>query len=57
MSRVIAVICLVLSATSARADATADFNALLDEVWEAQLEAFPVFASTLGDRRLTAWSI
>ena len=51
MNRVIAVICLVLSATSARADATADFNALLDEVWEARLEAFPVFASTLGDHR------
>ena len=31
--------------------ATDDFPALLDEVWEWQLENYPMFASQLGDRR------
>ena len=35
----------------AAADATADFQALLDESWEYQMQAFPTFASDLGDRR------
>lgn len=33
------------------ADAGADFEALLDEAWEWQLAAAPLFASRLGDRR------
>ena len=32
-------------------DATDDFNALLDEAWEWELENSPMFASQLGDRR------
>ena len=42
---------LVALAPHAGADATADFHALLDEVWEAQMENSPTFASALGDRR------
>ncbi len=32
-------------------DADDDFNALLDEAWEWELENSPLFASQLGDRR------
>jgi prolyl oligopeptidase len=32
-------------------DAADDFNALLDEAWEWELENSPMFASQLGDRR------
>ena len=46
----IALVLMSLPHTAA-ADATDDFHALLDEVWEAQMEAFPTFASSLGDRR------
>ena len=42
---------LISLSQPAAANATADFHALLDEVWEAQMEAFPTFASSLGDRR------
>ena len=37
--------------TYARADASSDFHALLDETWEWQLDENPVWASMLGDRR------
>ena len=37
--------------TYARADASSDFHALLDENWEWQLDENPVWASMLGDRR------
>lgn len=36
---------------NALADATAEFNALMDEEWEARLANNPVFASQLGDKR------
>ncbi|MFQ5609376.1 MAG: DUF885 family protein, partial [Woeseiaceae bacterium] len=42
---------LISLSPPAAADATSDFHALLDEVWEAQMAAFPTFASSLGDRR------
>jgi prolyl oligopeptidase len=39
------------------ADATSDFELLLDEHWEWGLASSPVFASTLGDRRYNdRWS-
>lgn len=37
--------------TLVNADANADFEALLDEVWEWQLAENPLLASELGDRR------
>jgi uncharacterized protein (DUF885 family) len=44
--------CLWLAAGNvALADATADFNALLEEHWQWTLENAPVMASTMGDRR------
>ena len=48
---VIAALSAVLLSGSVQADATADFNALLDEVWENTMSDFPTFASSLGDRR------
>jgi len=37
--------------------ASADFEALLDEVWESNMANFPTFASSLGDRRFnTEWT-
>ena len=42
---------ILLFAGPASADATTDFNALLDEVWENTMSDFPTFASSLGDRR------
>ncbi len=36
---------------AALADATSDFQTLLDEAWEARLANYPTFASYLGDRR------
>jgi len=51
-----ALLALALS-TSAVAAPGDDFQALLDEAWEWQLEEYPVFASRLGDRRYnTAWT-
>ena len=48
----IAFLALVLGITNpANADSTAEFNAILDEVWQWQLETQPLFASNLGDRR------
>lgn len=48
---------LALLANTARADASADLYALLDDVWEYQMLAFPTFASYLGDRRYNdKWS-
>ena len=48
---VLAVISAILLSGPVQADATADFNALLDEVWENTMSDFPTFASSLGDRR------
>ncbi len=48
---VLAAISAVLLSGPVQADATADFNALLDEVWENTMSDFPTFASSLGDRR------
>lgn len=45
------VLLLPMLSGAARADATGDFRALLDEAWEARLANFPTFASYLGDRR------
>ncbi len=48
----IAFTCLWLAAGNvALADATTDFNALLDEHWQWTLENSPVMASMMGDRR------
>jgi prolyl oligopeptidase len=52
-----AVVALLAISASALADATADFNALLDEHWEATLRNSPVMASMMGDRRYNReWS-
>jgi uncharacterized protein (DUF885 family) len=48
---VLAALSAVLLSGPVQADATADFNALLDEVWENTMSDFPTFASSLGDRR------
>ena len=50
-SAVFALILLMGFAAPAKADATADFDTLLDEFWESQMANFPTFASSLGDRR------
>lgn len=42
---------ILLSNSTAHADPTTDFQVLVDEAWEWQLEQNPVFASSLGDRR------
>lgn len=42
---------ILLTNPTAYADPAGDFQALIDEVWEWQLEQNPVFASSLGDRR------
>ena len=54
---VIAMVWLTLAvAAAAQADATADFQALLDEHWEWTLSNSPEMASALGDRRFNqAW--
>ena len=49
--KVLATVFAVLLAGPAYADASAEFNGLLDEVWENQMADFPTFASSLGDRR------
>ena len=42
----------LLAATGiAHADATGDFQALLDEHWEWRLQSAPLMASMMGDRR------
>jgi prolyl oligopeptidase len=47
---------LFLSASAAFADASGDFQALLDEHWEWSVANNPVMASMLGDRRYnTEW--
>jgi len=48
---VLATVFAVLLAGPVYADASTEFNDLLDEVWENQMADFPVFASSLGDRR------
>ena len=50
-SILITAVLLLQAAEFAAADATADFQALLDESWEYQMQEFPTFASYLGDRR------
>ena len=48
----IALITLLLSLSAAAySDATRDFESLLDEHWEWTLKSYPLFASSLGDRR------
>ena len=49
--KVLATVFAVLLAGPVYADASAEFNGLLDEVWESQMADFPTFASSLGDRR------
>jgi uncharacterized protein (DUF885 family) len=49
--QVFAAVIAVLITGPVYADATADFNSLLDEVWENRMSDFPTFASSLGDRR------
>jgi len=43
-TRMATVVALLAISASALADATADFNALLDEHWEATLRNSPVMA-------------
>jgi prolyl oligopeptidase len=49
--KVLATVFAVLLAGPVTADASAEFNGLLDEAWESQMADFPTFASSLGDRR------
>ncbi len=42
---------IILINSAAHAGPTEDFEALLDDAWEWQLEENPIFASSLGDRR------
>lgn len=42
---------LLLTCTAVSAGPTEDFQALLDEAWEWQMDEFPVWASRLGDKR------
>ncbi len=49
--RTLLVILLISCGISARADSNEDFHLLLEEAWEWRLQADPVFASRLGDRR------
>lgn len=51
MKRPISTALLLLFTAPVFGEATTDFNALLDEVWESRLKDFPTFASRLGDRR------
>ena len=51
IAHVLAAILAVLLAGPASADATSDFKALLDDVWESRMSDYPTFASSLGDRR------
>ncbi len=51
LAAVLATVLAIGFAAPANADATADFNSLLDEVWENRMANFPTFASSLGDRR------
>ncbi|MCH9694355.1 MAG: DUF885 domain-containing protein [Gammaproteobacteria bacterium] len=54
--RLVTTATLILSASAAFADATSDFQALLDEHWEWSISNNPVMASMLGDRRYnTEW--
>ncbi len=51
MTRFTTLLVALFATSPVMADATSDFNALLDEVWEYRLDQFPTFASYLGDRR------
>ena len=50
-SRIFLAVLLGLLAGASFADATMDFEQLLEEQWEWQLKSSPVRASMLGDRR------
>jgi prolyl oligopeptidase len=57
LRRTLIAVIAILCAGSAHADATSEFNTLLDEAWEARMVNFPTFASSLGDRRFnTEWT-
>ncbi|MCP4299320.1 MAG: DUF885 domain-containing protein [Gammaproteobacteria bacterium] len=48
---------LLTTSTATIADATTDFEVLLDEHWEWTLKSYPMFASSLGDYRYNdQWS-
>ena len=49
--RLCSVVFTLFFTVTAFADAGDDFNALMDEAWEAKLANTPLFASRLGDRR------
>ena len=51
IAHVLAAILAVLLTGPVSADATSDFKALLDDVWESRMSDYPTFASSLGDRR------
>jgi len=50
-SRLLAVLTLFLASSGALAGPVEDFQQLLEEAWEWQLDENPVWASMLGDRR------
>jgi len=50
-SRLLAVLTLFLASSGALAGPVEDFQQLLEEAWEWQLDENPVWASILGDRR------
>ncbi|MDH3747093.1 MAG: DUF885 domain-containing protein [Gammaproteobacteria bacterium] len=51
LANLLAITLNILLTIPAYADASADFQTLVDEVWEHQMAEFPTFASYLGDRR------
>lgn len=52
--QLLSAVLILLFTAPVYADATDDFNALLDEAWEATMSSFPTFASSLGDRRFNS---
>jgi uncharacterized protein (DUF885 family) len=57
LARCMFVLLALSLAQNGSAGPTEDFQSLLDEVWEWQLREYPMFASSLGDRRYNdRWS-
>ena len=54
VNQLLLVATLTLSAQSLPAAPADDFRSLLEEAWQWRLQAYPVFASRLGDRRFNA---